>query len=112
MNAWTCDKCSVAFKVGIPEHGVREHLKCPDCERWYWCGAHKIDDRQITTCYIENHPWKAPVDKIGRPHIGDLYRQGRCTECSIPLFGYQNRPRDICEDCLAKADIQRKVAWQ
>lgn len=38
--------------------------------------------------------------------VSDLYKQGKCRTCSIPLFGYKNVRRYLCGDC-SKTDSNR-----
>ena len=42
--------------------------------------------------------------------VGDLYKQGTCKKCFIPLFGYKNERRYLCGDCAGgKGNFARKI---
>ncbi len=34
--------------------------------------------------------------------VGDLYKQGKCEDCSIPLYGYSEINRKKCGECQLK----------
>ena len=92
---WNCPRCGVTFKIGTSPKAQR--LTCSDCQLPFQSGSNP--EKNVATMYMEKRP-------TGRPHIGNLYRQGRCSECSVPLFGYEDKSRTICASCLEKADIQ------
>lgn len=48
----------------------------------------------------------APRLSVGKP---PLYKQGKCIVCEIPLFGKEDKDRDVCGSlyCQAKADRRR-----
>lgn len=86
-RTWKCTKCGVGHHVGLPNGTGRkaEFLRCPNCGLNYACAVDQTSGKAI--CYID------------RPHIGNLYRQGRCKHCAIPLFGYEDIERDDCGCC-------------
>ena len=97
---WNCPRCGVTFKIGRSPNGQAERLSCSDCQLPFQSGSNP--EKNCATMYMETRPTPAMP---ARPRIGNLIRQGRCSECSAPLFGYEDVSRTICQSCLERADI-------
>ncbi len=58
---------------------------------------------EVVTDWRNNHKRLS----VGKP---PLFKQGKCLVCKIPLFGKEDKSRDVCDAvyCRAKADRKRK----
>jgi len=85
VAAW--EKFSGTPKVTDADKPPKNQHKCPDCGMKFFSGSHSKKKKGI----------KMSIDldtylKQG----GDLYKQGTCEICSIPLFGSTRMPRKRC----------------